>query len=172
MEPVKKKKAGRELGNAAACAEIVGVTWETYQWYVRQGRPAGNPPPGPVEIDNVTRQSMYPLKEVRAWHAARPGRGNWGGIGARARTKDTPNARTLPDRTALTKAEVAALEQTGALASRPGVKPTGVDTVQAGAVTAATLEASEVTGATLEANSVDAASIEATAVDVGTLPPA
>ncbi len=85
MLPVKKKKAGRELGNAAAAGEIAGVSWETYQWYIRTGRPAGNPAPAHVEIDNDTGQRMYPLKDVRAWQAKRPGRGNWGGIGARAR---------------------------------------------------------------------------------------
>jgi len=38
-----------------------------------------------VEIDNQTGQRMYPMKAVREWHARRPGRGNWGGIGAQAR---------------------------------------------------------------------------------------
>lgn len=85
MEPVTKKRAGRELGNAAAAAAIAGIHWETYQWYVRTKRPEGNPAPRHVETDNETGQRMYPLKEVRAWHARRPGRGNWGGIGAHAR---------------------------------------------------------------------------------------
>jgi hypothetical protein len=30
---------------------------------------------------------LYPLDEIREWHERRPGRGNWGGIGARARQK-------------------------------------------------------------------------------------
>jgi hypothetical protein len=87
VEPIKKKKAGRELVNAAAAGEICGVSGETYQWYVRTGRPKGNPPPGHVEVDNATGQRMYPAKAVRAWHDKRPGRGNWGGEGARARQK-------------------------------------------------------------------------------------
>ena len=92
MEPRKIKKAGRELGNAAAAALICvdpktgqPIKPETYQWYVRVGKPAGNRAPGHVEIDNVTGQRMYPLKEVRAWQRKRKGRGNWGGIGAKAR---------------------------------------------------------------------------------------
>lgn len=87
MEPITKKKAGRELGNAAACGKLAGISWESFQWYVRTKRPAGNPPPAHVEIDNETGQRMYPLKEVRAWQKRRPGRGNWGGIGARARVR-------------------------------------------------------------------------------------
>lgn len=92
MEPRRVKRNGRELGNAAAAALICvdprtgkPIKAETYQWYVRVGKPAGNLAPGHVEIDNVTSQRMYPLKEVRAWHRARRGRGNWGGIGAKAR---------------------------------------------------------------------------------------
>ena len=92
MEARKIKKAGRELGNAAAAAAICvdprtgrSIRADTYQWYVRVGKPAGNRAPGHVEIDNATGQRMYPLKEVRAWQAKRKGRGNWGGQGAKAR---------------------------------------------------------------------------------------
>lgn len=92
MDPVTKKKAGRELGNAAAAAAIAGIHWETYQWYVRTRRPEGNPAPKHVEIDNDTGQRMYPMKAVREWHARRPGRGNWGGIGAQARRKPDDDA--------------------------------------------------------------------------------
>lgn len=95
LEPVRKKKAGRELGNAAAAAALCvdpatgrPISPQTFQWYVRTGRPANNPAPRHVEIDNETGQRMYALKEVRAWQARRVGRGNWGGIGARARRKD------------------------------------------------------------------------------------
>lgn len=95
MEPRKFKRAGRELGNAAAAGQICGgISWETYQWYARTERPAGNPAPKHVEVDNATGQRLYSMKDVRAWHARRPGRGNWGGIGARARKQgdvDTPN---------------------------------------------------------------------------------
>jgi hypothetical protein len=85
VEPYTKKTNGRQFGNAAAAAEICGIKWETYQWYVRTGRPEGHPAPGPDHVDNKTRQSMYALKAVREWNDSRPGRGNWGGIGARAR---------------------------------------------------------------------------------------
>jgi hypothetical protein len=87
MEPFTKKTGGRQLGNAAAAGEICGVTWETYQWYIRTGRPANNPPPKHVSVDTESGQRLYPLKAVRAWHLARTGRGNWGGDGARAREK-------------------------------------------------------------------------------------
>lgn len=86
MEPVSYKRNGRELGNAAKCGEIAGgISWETWQWYVRTQRTSANPPPVHVYVDPTTSQRMYPLKDVRAWQAARPGRGNWGGEGARAR---------------------------------------------------------------------------------------
>ncbi len=86
MEPVKYKRNGRELGNAAACGQIAnGISWETWQWYVRTQQGTDNPPPVHVHIDVDTGQRMYPLKDVRAWQGRRKGRGNWGGIGARAR---------------------------------------------------------------------------------------
>lgn len=97
MAPVSYKRAGREYGNAAAAANIcIGsngkpISAETFQWYVRTGNPESNPAPKAAMVDNDTRQDMYLLKEVRAWHASRPGRGNWGGEGARARKpKDQP----------------------------------------------------------------------------------
>jgi hypothetical protein len=102
VEPRRIKKAGRELGNAAAAAALCvdprtgrAITAESFQWYVarserlaRKGRPLANPAPTHVEVDNKTEQRMYPLKEVRAWHATRQGRGNWRGIGARAGAPD------------------------------------------------------------------------------------
>lgn len=98
MMPWTVKKNGRELGNAAAAAAICGgIRWETYQWYVRTGKPEGNPPPGHVETDNTFGYRLYPLKEVRAWHKARKGRGNWGGIGARARHRDDESAAAADD---------------------------------------------------------------------------
>lgn len=87
MEPISYKRNGRELGNAAAAAELCGITWETYQWYVRTGKPANNPAPGHVHVDADSSQRFYALKEVRAWNKARTGRGNWNGEGARARDK-------------------------------------------------------------------------------------
>jgi hypothetical protein len=99
VEPRRIKKAGRELGNAAAAAALCvdpktgkPITADSFQWYVArterllsQGKVVRNPAPTHVEVDNKTGQRMYPLKEVRAWHAGRLGRGNWGGVGARAR---------------------------------------------------------------------------------------
>lgn len=87
MEPISYKRNGRELGNAAAAAAICGITWESYQWYVRRGKPENNPAPGHVYVDPTTAQRMYALKDVREWHKNRKGRGNWGGEGARARDK-------------------------------------------------------------------------------------
>lgn len=98
MEPRKFKRAGRELGNAAAAAALCnGISWETYQWYARTERPAGNPAPKHVEVDNATGQRLYSLKEVRAWQGRRPGRGNWGGIGARARKQPDVDTLTAGD---------------------------------------------------------------------------
>lgn len=97
MEPRRVRRAGRELGNAAAAALICvdprtgkAIKPSTYQWYVAQGKPAGNKAPGHVEVDSLTSQRLYPLAEVRAWHKARRGRGNWGGIGAKARKHPEP----------------------------------------------------------------------------------
>jgi hypothetical protein len=90
MEPVSYKRNGRELGNAAAAGKICGVSGETYQFYIRRPRSekaSYPPPPGHVYVDVETRQQMYPLKEVRAWQAKRPGRGNWNGEGAGARKR-------------------------------------------------------------------------------------
>lgn len=82
----------RELGNAAAAAELcidpktgTPITASTFQWYIAQKKPAGNLPPAHVLVDDDTSQRLYDLDEVRAWHHRRKGRGNWGGIGARAR---------------------------------------------------------------------------------------
>lgn len=142
MEPIKKKKAGRELGNAAACGAIAGVSWESYQWYVRTGKPEGNPAPAHVEIDNETGQRMYPLKEVRAWHAKRPGRGNWGGIGAKARHRED-DAKSPGRRSPQTPAERAA----EAYRARQELAAATVtsDTLAANAVTSDTLQAQTVT---------------------------
>lgn len=92
MEPRRVKRDGRELGNAAAAALICvdprtgkPIKPSTYQWYVAQGKPAGNRAPDYVEVDNDTGQRMYDLHVVREWHRNRPGRGNWGGDGAKAR---------------------------------------------------------------------------------------
>jgi len=92
MEPRRVMRDGRELGNAAAAALICvdprtgrSIKPSTYQWYVAQGKPAGNQAPDYVEIDNDTGQRMYDLRAVREWQRGRPGRGNWGGMGARAR---------------------------------------------------------------------------------------
>lgn len=95
MEPVTYKRNGRELGNAEAAGRLCrsagrpnGVSGETYQFYIRRPRSlnaAYPPPPAHVYVDVETGQRMYPLKAVRAWNDGRPGRGNWGGEGARAR---------------------------------------------------------------------------------------
>lgn len=94
MEPRRVIRDGRELGNAAAAAELCvdaktkrPIRAETYQWYVRVGKPAGNRAPAHVEVDDVTSQRMYVLDDVRRWQENRKGRGNWGGIGAKARKK-------------------------------------------------------------------------------------
>jgi hypothetical protein len=91
VEPISYKRNGRELGNAAAAAAICGITWESYQWYVRRGKPENNPAPGHIYVDPDTQQRMYALKDVREWQRNRKGRGNWGGDGAAARHKHGPD---------------------------------------------------------------------------------
>jgi hypothetical protein len=81
------KTNGRRLGNAAAVGEMLGIKAETFQWYVREGKPVGNPPPAHFKVDTATSQRLYDLKAVKSWHEGRKGRGNWGGEGARAREK-------------------------------------------------------------------------------------
>jgi hypothetical protein len=94
VEPLTKKSAGRELGNAAAAGAICGIDWESYQWYVRTKTIVPEKrAPGHVAVDTATQQRLYPLKAVRAWNASRPGRGNWNGEGARARTGEVASIR-------------------------------------------------------------------------------
>jgi hypothetical protein len=125
---MRKKKAGRELVNAAMAGDMCDISGETYQWYVRTGKPAGNPPPGHVEVDNETGQRMYPAKEIRAWIKKRPGRGNWGGEGARARRKfqDAAPQEATPE-------HVPSAEETQAEAETRGVvvAPEDANDVQA-----------------------------------------
>lgn len=85
MDPKIVKTNGRRLGNAAAVGEMLGIKADTFQWYVRESKPTGNPPPGHIRVDTETSQRMYDLKQVKAWNDSRTGRGNWNGIGARAR---------------------------------------------------------------------------------------
>jgi hypothetical protein len=92
MEPWIVVQDGHTYGNAAAAAALCvdpdtgeAILPSTYAWYVRVGKPAGNRAPGPHHKDKKTRHQMFDLDEVAAWHAKRRGRGNWSGIGARAR---------------------------------------------------------------------------------------
>jgi hypothetical protein len=86
----------REYGNAAAAAMLCvdpktkqSIKPETYQWYVAQGKPQTNRPPGHVWVDTTVSppQRMYDLEQVGEWQSQRTGRGNWFGEGARARYK-------------------------------------------------------------------------------------
>jgi hypothetical protein len=91
MEPWIVVEDGHTYGNAAAAAALCPqangdpILPSTYAWYVRVGKPAGNRAPGPHHKDPVTRHQMFDLDEVKAWHGKRRGRGNWSGVGARAR---------------------------------------------------------------------------------------
>ena len=94
MEPRIVWKDGRMLGNAAAAAALCvdpdtgePIQSTSFQWYIRTGKPAGNPAPEHVFVDGDFHppQRMYDLEEVKAWQERRRGRGNWGGDGARAR---------------------------------------------------------------------------------------
>jgi hypothetical protein len=76
---------GRRLGNAAAAGAICDTSGENFQWYsnrheldAARGKPHDNPAPAFVCYNPETREKMYPLAEVTAWHRSRPGRGNWG----------------------------------------------------------------------------------------------
>jgi hypothetical protein len=94
MEPWIVVQDGHMYGNAAAAAALCkdpdtgrAILPSTYGWYVRVGKPAGNRAPRHHHIDQTTRHQMFDLDEVKAWHARRRGRGNWGGIGAQARKR-------------------------------------------------------------------------------------
>lgn len=87
MEPKIVKTNGKRLGNAAAVGQMLGIKADSFQWYVREGKPAGNPPPAHFKVDTETSQRLYDMKAVKEWNDRRTGRGNWGGEGARAREK-------------------------------------------------------------------------------------
>jgi hypothetical protein len=74
-----------EVGDRDEAGAICGVDGETYANYARTGRPKKDPAPKAVTRDLATGRLLYPLDEVRQWQIRRPGRGNWGGEGARAR---------------------------------------------------------------------------------------
>jgi hypothetical protein len=76
---------GIEVGDRDEAGAICGVPGETYANYARTRRPKNDPPPEAVTRDLRSGRLLYPLAEVREWQARRPGRGNWGGEGARAR---------------------------------------------------------------------------------------
>jgi hypothetical protein len=96
VQPTIRRRDGRELGNAAAAAAVCKrpVKPATFTSYANKGIPACCPAPRHVAIDEVTGQRLYWLREVRAWDRRRPGKGNWGGIGAKARQRETELAAT------------------------------------------------------------------------------
>jgi hypothetical protein len=99
MVPWIVKKDGRTYGNAAAAAALcpnvdtgAPILTTTFQWYRRPARVRKmatehqkNLPPAYHHIDDETGQQMWDLDAVAKWQANRPGRGNWDGVGARAR---------------------------------------------------------------------------------------
>jgi hypothetical protein len=113
------KRHGRELGNAAAAAEVRGVSWETFTWYARrdrkrreEARAKGQPVderylcPWRVDRDDETGQSLYPMKEVRTWTRNSRGRGTWSGIGRDLRTREArlERAAGIDDRARVARA--------------------------------------------------------------------
>jgi hypothetical protein len=105
---------GLIVGDADAAADAIGIRGgAAYQAYVRREWTRYRKPPGPVAVDPVTQRLVYPLRwhdrdewaryvaapgaqlrpmteTLDEWHATRPGRGNWGGDGARAHYRPNP----------------------------------------------------------------------------------
>ena len=61
---------GKELWRVAECAEHGGVSPSTWRSYMRPGLSA---PAAVAHLD--ARTPLWDAEQVRAWHAARPGRG-------------------------------------------------------------------------------------------------
>jgi hypothetical protein len=88
VEPFTRTIRGRELGNAAACAQIAGIEWETFQVYQRRDRKrraAGGWDerllcPDRERFDETTGLALTDLGKVRRWQENRPGGGNWTAI--------------------------------------------------------------------------------------------
>ena len=66
-----------EVGDRDEAGAICGISGESYANYARTRRPKSDPAPRAVTRDLATGRLLYPLDEVRKWHARRPGRGNW-----------------------------------------------------------------------------------------------
>jgi hypothetical protein len=105
---------GLIIGDADAAAKAIDIaTGAAYQAYVRREWTRYRKPPNSITVDNTTRRKMYPirwddrdewarfvanpgaevpetLETLDEWHAGRPGRGNWNGIGARAHYRPDP----------------------------------------------------------------------------------
>jgi len=96
VQPIVRRRNGKELGNAAAAAAVCRrpMLPATFTSYSNKGIPACCPAPRHVAIDEETGQRLYWLKEVRLWDRKRPGKGNWGGQGAKARHRDQELAPT------------------------------------------------------------------------------
>lgn len=88
MEPLTRTIRGRELGNAAACGEVCGITWETFQVYQRRDRKRradggydeATLCPDRERFDEQTGLALTDLGKVRAWNRTRPGPGHWTAI--------------------------------------------------------------------------------------------
>lgn len=87
--PVSTMWNGIEVGDREEAGAICGISGESYANYARTERPRKDPAPKAVTRDLPSGRMLYPLEQVREWHKRRPGRGNWGGIGARARHRKT-----------------------------------------------------------------------------------
>lgn len=88
MKPFTRTIRGRELGNAAACAELAGIHWETFQVYQRRDRKRRTEGgwneamlcPDRERFDADTGLALTDLGKVRRWMDNRPGGGNWTAI--------------------------------------------------------------------------------------------
>jgi hypothetical protein len=81
LNPV-KPPGGEDWWTGQDCASYIQVTEDTWRYYWSRERPKDNPAPKPTRYFGVT--PVWDPAVVRAWHAARPGRGWW------RRKVDTP----------------------------------------------------------------------------------
>jgi hypothetical protein len=103
VEPFTRTIRGREYGNAAACAEVLGVHWETFQVYQRRDRKRRAEGgwdermlcPDRERFDDVTGLALTDVAKVKRWTGQRPGGGNWTAI-RQAAARRAKSSETAP----------------------------------------------------------------------------
>jgi hypothetical protein len=80
------------VGDKHECAAVCKnpMSGAAFAYYSRTRQPINNPAPESVWTDPATQRKYYPYQATIEWDARRPGPGDWGGIGARAKHKQQP----------------------------------------------------------------------------------